>query len=51
MYHRFNENKYPSTNIKMDVFKEHMEIIKKMDMIFIIQNFLLKSSIKQKKKF
>ena len=20
MYHRFNENKYPSTNIKMDIF-------------------------------
>ena len=28
MYHRFNENKYPSTNIKMDIFKEHMNIIK-----------------------
>ena len=28
MYHRFEENKYPSTNIKMAVFKKHMEIIK-----------------------
>ena len=28
MYHRFNENKYPSTNIKMDIFKKQMEIIK-----------------------
>ena len=28
MYHRFNENKYPSTNIKMDIFKEHIKIIK-----------------------
>ena len=28
MYHRFNENKYPSTNIKMDIFKEHMKIIR-----------------------
>ena len=28
MYHRFEENKYPSTNIKMDVFKKHMGIIK-----------------------
>ena len=27
MYHRFNENKYPSTNIQMDVFKNHIEII------------------------
>mgnify|MGYP003351858642 CR=1 FL=1 len=22
MYHRFNENKYPSTNIRMDIFKK-----------------------------
>ena len=28
MYHRFNENKYPSTNIKMDIFKKHINIIK-----------------------
>ena len=28
MYHRFEENKYPSTNIKMAVFKKHMELIK-----------------------
>ena len=29
MYHRFNENKYPSTNIRMEIFKKHMEIITK----------------------
>jgi len=29
MYHRFNENKYPSTNIQMDVFDIQMQIIKK----------------------
>ena len=28
MYHRFNENKYPSTNIQMDIFKQQIEIIK-----------------------
>ena len=28
MYHRFNETKYPSTNIQMDVFKEHVKLIK-----------------------
>ena len=28
MYHRFNEDKYPSTNIQIDVFKEHLQIIK-----------------------
>ena len=27
MYHRFDENKYPSTNIRMDIFKEQMSII------------------------
>ena len=28
MYHRFNEDKYPSTNIQMDVFNNQMQIIK-----------------------
>ena len=28
MYHRFNENKYPSTNIQMDIFKKQINIIK-----------------------
>ena len=28
MYHRFEENKYPSTNIKIEVFKKHINIIK-----------------------
>ena len=27
MYHRFNENKYPSTNIQIDIFKKQIEII------------------------
>ena len=27
MYHRFNENKYPSTNIQMDIFKSEIDII------------------------
>ena len=30
MYHRFNENKYPSTNIQMDIFKQQIEIIRKL---------------------
>ena len=29
MYHRFNEDKYPSTNIQMDIFKKQIEIIKR----------------------
>jgi len=28
MYHRFNESKYPSTNIQMDIFKQQIKIIK-----------------------
>ena len=28
MYHRFNENKYPSTNIRMEIFNEQMKMIK-----------------------
>ena len=34
MYHRFNESKYPSTNIQMEVFKNHIEIIKKSNYSF-----------------
>ena len=34
MYHRFNENKYPSTNIKMDVFKKHIEFIQNSNFDF-----------------
>ena len=35
MYHRFDENKYPSTNIRMEVFKEHLEEIKNLNLEFI----------------
>ena len=28
MYHRFNEDKYPSTNIEMDIFKKQINIIR-----------------------
>ena len=28
MYHRFDENKHPSTNIQMNIFKEQIKIIK-----------------------
>ena len=30
MYHRFDENKYPSTNIQMDIFKQQIKIIKNL---------------------
>ena len=35
MYHRFNESKYPSTNIQMDVFKEHINLIKESKFDFL----------------
>ena len=34
MYHRFNENKYPSTNTKMDIFKKQMQIISEKNYVF-----------------
>ena len=35
MYHRFDENKYPSTNIRMEVFNKHLEEINKLNLEFI----------------
>ena len=34
MYHRFDEMKYPSTNIKMEVFKQQIEIIQDLNYKF-----------------
>ena len=36
MYHRFDENKYPSTNIKMEIFKKHIDIILKKNFEFYL---------------
>ena len=30
MYHRFNENKYPSTNIQMDIFRQQIKMIREL---------------------
>jgi poly-beta-1,6-N-acetyl-D-glucosamine N-deacetylase len=38
MYHRFDENKYPSTNIQMDLFLEHIKLIKDFNYEFIHPN-------------
>ena len=35
MYHRFEENKYPSTNIKIKDFQEHIKIIEENKIKFI----------------
>jgi len=44
MYHRFNENKYPSTNVRMEIFKEQMRIIEDLGYEFydpknLIENY------------
>ena len=35
MYHRFEENKYPSTNIRIDDFKKHLSIIENSNIKFV----------------
>ena len=35
MYHRFEENKYPSTNIKIDIFQKHLNIIRENNLSFL----------------
>ena len=34
IYHRFDENKYPSTNIQIEIFKKQIDIIKKNNFNF-----------------
>jgi len=49
MYHRFDENKYPSTNIQLDIFKEQLKIIENEGIRFIHpKNF--KESLSENKK-
>ncbi len=51
MYHRFNENKYPSTNIQTDVFLKHIGIINDMNYEFLNpKNFGKKFDIPKKNK-
>ena len=38
MYHRFDENKYPSTNIRYNVFLKHIQLIKELGFNFIHPN-------------
>ena len=55
MYHRFEENKYPSTNIKLKDFKEHIKIIEENDINFVNpKNFeeeLINNKSKKKNSF
>jgi len=38
MYHRFNEDKYPSTNINMEIFKKQIDLIQEKKISFINPN-------------
>ena len=49
MYHRFEENKYPSTNIKISDFKKQLEIIQKNNIKFINPKDFKKELINNKK--
>ena len=49
MYHRFNESKYPSTNIQMDIFQKQLEIIEKEKIKFIHPRNFEKSLSENKK--
>ena len=48
MYHRFDESKYPSTNIQLDVFKKQLEIIKNEEIKFIHPKNFEKSLLENK---
>ena len=48
MYHRFNESKYPSTNIQMEVFKKHIKLIKDSKLTFYDPKNLAKDFDKPK---
>ena len=51
MYHRFNESKYPSTNISIDIFKEQIKLVENSNISFYHPNdFKNNFSIPKKKK-
>ena len=50
MYHRFEENKYPSTNIKIIDFKKQLDIIENSNIEFVNPNNFEKTLREKKKK-
>ncbi len=50
MYHRFNENKYPSTNIRMPIFIEQMDMISNLGYEFYDPKLFLNEIDKPKNK-
>tara|TARA_B100001057_G_C22718723_1_gene898816 strand:- start:123 stop:1184 length:1062 start_codon:yes stop_codon:yes gene_type:complete len=50
MYHRFDENIYPSTNIQMDIFTKHIKLVEHLGYEFIHPNEFEKNFNVPKKK-
>ena len=51
MYHRFNENQYPSTNIKIDIFKKQIKLINSKKINFVMpSNFDKDFNLKKERK-
>jgi len=51
MYHRFEENKYPSTNIRINAFKEHLKLIESNEIHFVNpKNFEIELKNNKKKR-
>ena len=46
MYHRFEENKYPSTNIRINDFKKQLELIENENVVFVNPNKFEQALIK-----
>ena len=49
MYHRFNETRYPSTNIQLEIFKEQLKIIEDEGIKFIHPKEFEQSLVEKKK--
>ena len=50
MYHRFNENKYPSTNIRMEMFEKQLQMIKELNYDFYDPSKLISEFDRPKKR-
>ena len=48
MYHRFDENKYPSTNIRMEIFKEQIQFISNSKYSFYNPKDIIKDFYQEK---
>ena len=52
IYHRFDEPKYPSTNVDINIFKKQMDIIRKNNYTFYnlknFDNFFKKPDVEKK---